>query len=248
VNNIVSDYVTPSVLLGSVAAVATLLSGLYRATRSGHRAFWSAAALLLSWFFAALALSWLGFYKGSQGRIPTIQYGVLIPIVVGIVLFWRWRVLNQIVQAVPQQWIVGVQTYRVLGVIFLMLYADGKLPGEFARPAGAGDVLVGLLAPLLAIAYARGWRGSTWLLRAWNLLGIADLVVAITTGFLTSPSPLQRLALDRPNVLISEFPLVMIPVFLVPLAVLLHLASLYKLRQTATGPHVPNPLLTAWGS
>jgi hypothetical protein len=53
--------------------------------------------------------------------------------------------------------------------------------------------------------------------------------VAITTAFLTSPSPLQVLMFDRPSDLISAFPLVMIPVFLVPLAVLLHLASLTKL-------------------
>jgi len=41
----------------------------------------------------------------------------------------------------------------------------------------------------------------------------------------------QLVALDSPNVLISAFPLVLIPVFLVPLSILLHLASLAKLRR-----------------
>ena len=81
------------------------------------------------------------------------------------------------------------------------------------------------------------------MLRAWNLFGISDLVVAVTTGFLTSPSQLQLLAFDRPNDLISAFPLVMIPVFLVPLSVLLHLASLEKLRQTENRPRVLNTVL-----
>jgi hypothetical protein len=31
-----------------------------------------------------------------------------------------------------------------------------QLPGLFARPAGLGDVLVGVLAPVITIAYARG--------------------------------------------------------------------------------------------
>ena len=48
----------------------------------------------------------------------------------------------------------------------------------------------------------------------------------MTTGFLTSPSAFQLFAFDLPNELISQFPLVLIPVFLVPLSVLLHLASL----------------------
>jgi hypothetical protein len=55
----------------------------------------------------------------------------------------------------------------------------------------------------------------------------------VTTGFLTSPSAFQLFAFDLPNELISQFPLVLIPVFLVPLSVLLHLASLAKLRGDA---------------
>jgi hypothetical protein len=194
---------------------------------SGLPAFRSVSALLVAWFFAALTLSWLGFYQGAPSRIPTLQYGLLIPIVAGVVLFLRWPMLKRIVESVPQRWIVGVQVYRALGLIFLILYAGGRLPGAFALPAGAGDVAVGLLAPLAA--RSRGW------LRAWNLLGLADLVVAVTTGFLTSPSPVQMLALDNPNNLISAFPLVMIPVFLVPLSVLLHLASLQKLHESEHG-------------
>jgi small basic protein len=249
------DYLTPYVLIGTVAIVAAALGGLRSALRlakmpvrdRGH-AFWSASALLAGWFLAALSLSWLGFYRGLPSRAPTIQYGVLIPIVAGVALFWRWSLLKRIVELIPQSWIVSVQVYRALGLIFLVLYAGGRMPGAFAWPAGAGDVMVGLLAPAVGIAYARGSRGSAGMVWAWNLLGITDLVVAIATGFLTSPSPLQMLAFDRPNELINAFPLVMIPVFLVPLSVLLHLASLQKLRRTETGSRVPNSLAGERGS
>jgi hypothetical protein len=249
-NNLIPNYLPAYVLVGALAVVAALLFGL-RSTlkaaglpvRERKRAFWGGSALLAAWFFAALLPSWLGFYGGTPSRIPTIQYGVLIPIVAGVALFWQWPALRRIIELVPQRWIVGVQVYRVLGLIFLVLYAGGRLPGEFAWPAGAGDVMVGLLAPVAAMAYAREGRGSSGLLRSWNLLGIGDLVVALATGFFTSPSQLQMLAFDRPNVLVSMFPLVMIPVFLVPLSVLLHLASLEKLRQPEFEPRVVNPLL-----
>jgi hypothetical protein len=89
-----------------------------------------------------------------------------------------------------QPWIVGVQLYRALGVIFLILYATDKMPALFAWPAGAGDVTVGLLAPVVALAYARDPRRNAGLVTAWNVLGILDLVVAVTTGFITSPSAL----------------------------------------------------------
>lgn len=56
---------------------------------------------------------------------------------------------------------------------------------------------------------------------------------------MTAPSPLQLLALDAPNTMIDAFPLVLIPVFVVPLSAILHIASLTKLhRDTAQAPLV----------
>jgi hypothetical protein len=147
-------------------------------------------------------------------------------------LIWRSPVTGRIIDAVPQPWIVAVQLYRALGVIFLILYATDKLPGLFAWPAGIGDIVVGLSAPLVALAYARDPRRNADLVKAWNAFGILDLVVAVSTGFMTTPSVL--FSYEPPNELISVFPLVLIPVYLVPLSILLHLASLKKLhRETA---------------
>jgi hypothetical protein len=225
-------YMLPDILIGTVTVVAVALFGLNRALRSAElqvqdrrRAFGTGSVLLVGWFFTALFLSWSGFYQGSPSRLPTLPLGLLIPIAAGVILFLRSPLFRRVIEAVPQSWIVSIQAYRAEGLIFLILYAGGRLPGEFALPAGVGDLLVGL--------------------RAWNLLGIADLVVAVTTGFLTSPSPVQLLALDRPNELISAFPLVMIPVFLVPLSLLLHLASLEKLGQIERGRQHLKPLLGA---
>lgn len=240
------SYLLPNILIGAVAVVAVALFGLHRALRRAalpvrdrRQAFWGISALLVAWFFGALILSRAGFYQGAGSRIPTVPFGLMIPIAAGVALFWRWPLLRRAIEAVPQNWLVSVQVYRAEGLIFLTLFAAGLLPGAFALPAGLGDMAVGLLAPVAGIAYATGARGSSGWVRAWNVLGIADLVVAVTTGFLTSPSPLQLLALDHPNELISSFPLVMIPVFLVPLSVLLHLASLQKLGQMEREKRAP---------
>jgi hypothetical protein len=240
-NSAIPDYLPVYVLGGCVATVAAVLIGVHRGLKGagwpdGDRksAIRSIATVLIVWFFAELGPAWVGLFRGTTSGIPTIQYGMLIPLVVAIVLFWRWRMLRRVIEAVPQTWMAGVQFYRVLGVIFLVLYAAGRLPGVFAQPAGIGDVVTGLLAPVVGIAYARRPQAMAGWLRAWNLFGICDLIVAVTTGFLTSPSPMQMLASANPNKLIGAFPLVMIPVFLVPLAVLLHLASLKKLSRPET--------------
>lgn len=245
----VPSFLFPFISFSTFATLAAVLFGLNRSltgadwpTRDRGRAIWGATALIAAFYLAALIPSRSGFYQGASPGIPTIQFGVLIPIIAGILLFFLWRPLRRVIETVPQQWIVGIQLYRALGVVFLILYAMGRLPGTFALPAGAGDVFVGLLAPVVATAQTRQWRNANGLLRAWNILGLTDLAVALTTGFLTSPSPLQRLAFDAPNVLISRYPLVMVPVFLVPLAILLHLASLQKLRQTETVPSTRQPI------
>ena len=65
---------------------------------------------------------------------------------------------RRIVAAVPQHWVIGIQTFRILGGVWLARYFAGQLPGLFALPAGIGDVATGLLAPF--VAYARGIAAS----------------------------------------------------------------------------------------
>ena len=246
------SFLSPFILYSSLAIMAALIFGLNSALRLAkwpahyrHRTIWTTIALLAAFFLAALIPAQRGFYAVSTSNIPTIQIGILTPIAIGILLFLRWPAFRRVIDAIPQQWLVGLQFYRVEGIIFLVLLSAGSLPVAFAIPAGVGDALVGLFAPLVAFAYIRKWPSANTLLRTWNLLGLADLVIAITTGFLSSPSPVQLLAHDNPNMLISQYPLVMIPVFLVPLAILLHLASLQKLRQTESIPQAQRPILAS---
>jgi hypothetical protein len=144
-------------------------------------------------------------------------------------MIWRWSPISRLIDAIPRPWVIAVQFYRVEGVTFLIPYASHRLPGLFALPAGLGDVAVGLAAAVIGIRASAGRPIDSRTVLRWNLLGIADLVVAVTTGFLTAASPFQRFALDRPNELIGSFPLALIPTFLVPLAILLHIVSLIQL-------------------
>jgi hypothetical protein len=129
---------------------------------------------------------------------------------------------------VPQSWLVTFQFYRVVGATFVILYTAGQLPGIFALPAGYGDLFIGLTALFVGAAAARHLTARDQLVVLWNWLGIADLFVAVTTGFLSAPTRFQLFSLDAPDFLIGSFPLVLIPIYAVPLSVLLHVASLSK--------------------
>jgi hypothetical protein len=237
----VPAYLPYYVLGGSVAMIIVSLVGTHRALaranwKEGEReyAFRVVSIILVGWFLLATALVWFEAYRAALDGFPTIQYGLFIPIIIGLVLISRHGIVARVIDAIPQSWIVGVQVYRALGVIFLVLYFAGELPGLFALPAGIGDVAVGLSAPAVAAHYARNPEANGRAVAIWNIVGIADLAIAITTGFLTSPSQLQIYAFDAPNELIAAFPLALIPVFLVPLSIVLHVASLMKLYSEAS--------------
>jgi len=179
---------------------------------------------LVAWLGLA---TWLGIadvYNGATRPYPTIQFGLCIPIVLGVLLSLipSGRTL---VARLSQRELVTAQVYRVLGGIFVFLWYQGQMPALFAWPAGIGDILIGLSAPFVARTQ------NKTAMRLWNMLGLADLFIAVATGFMTSPSPFQMFAFNNPNLMITAFPIVLVPTFLVPASVILHIISLRKLRQ-----------------
>jgi hypothetical protein len=234
----IPTYLSYFVFAGTAATVITILYGLNRALADAAwqaaertRAFRVSAVVLLGWLALAIVLAAMGVYHVEGDALPTIQFGIVPPILIGMFLIWRSDTVDRLIDAVPQEWLVGVQLYRALGAIFLILYATGRLPGLFAWPAGVGDIAIGLLALVVGIAYARAPRTSGGLVRAWNLFGILDLGVAVTTGFMTAPSALQPIQVEPNSDLMTVLPMVLIPIFMVPLSIVLHLASLAKLHR-----------------
>ena len=220
------------------SAERTLVRDGHRPT---HRVSTFAGFALLGWAATALLLGWIGIFEArASTRVPLIVVGIALPLIAGSVLLSRSTMLRRVLDQIPPHRLVAIQVYRVLGCIFLVLYSFAMLPGVFALPAGVGDVAVGLAAPVVAYLYAAGYRRSCLAVLLWNVIGVADLALAVALGFLSSPGPFQLLALETPNFMITAFPLVLIPAFAVPLSILLHLASLRALRQTVRKTHSAN--------
>ncbi|HEV2900323.1 MAG TPA: hypothetical protein VGX71_21300 [Pseudaminobacter sp.] len=239
----VPSLLTLYILSGSLAMIAAILIGLGRAlTQPGwspserKNVLWTVSLVLLIWFAIAIFLAVNGAYSAAADSLPTIQFGLLIPVIAGVALLFGSVTAARVLAAVPMQWLVGVQLYRVIGGVFVVLWLAGSIPGLFALPAGIGDIAVGVMAPFVAARYARNAGQGRGAVAWWNAFGVFDLVVALTLGLLTSPSPLQLFAFDRPNIIISEFPLILIPTFLVPLSIMLHVAVWIKLAREKEAP------------
>jgi hypothetical protein len=102
----------------------------------------------------------------------------LFPIVLGTAISFL-PIVARVLLHTPVHWMVVLQTYRIVGGIFLYPFmTQGILTPGFAWPAGVGDVLTGLAAPLVAWAVLHQTPRARALFYGWTIFGIADLIVA----------------------------------------------------------------------
>ncbi len=189
---------------------------------------------LVIWLTLAVVLGTGGFFRletppliPALKLMPNIAY-IAVPLLIGVaaLLIPAYR---RTLSGYSIVWLINVQIFRVVGAVFVVLYLSGQLPGEFALPAGIGDILVGLAAPFVAYRVATGKPGARGLAVVWNLLGMADLILAVALGNLTASGPLGLIPVTVHSDIIVDFPLVLIPAFGVPLALLMHIYTLRSL-------------------
>ena len=186
--------------------------------------------VLLAWFFVALALGTSGALSGRGGPPIAMGLAITIPLLAFAVDGRLGHPLFRGLVGLSPAALVAIQIPRVLGVVFLVAWWRGTLPAGFALPAGLGDVAIGLAAPFVAAAIAARRPGHRTLARVWNLLGLADLIVAVASGVLHASATFGGLATTVNSAALAVYPLSLIPTFLVPLAVMLHIASLRATR------------------
>lgn len=236
-------YIPLLVLVGNLAALAGVVA-LFR--RSGART----GGLILglgAWFVLAVLLGITGFYDGAMlGPVPVILLGIGLPVVVAA---WALRLegIRSLAALMDIRWLVGIQTYRVTGFAFVAAMGAGALPIEFAGPAGWGDVLVGVAAPLVALLALRAPLGR-WAAAAWNVLGLADLVMAFTLANLAGSHTGNVLGAVPTTQAVTQYPLVLIPTVMVPISVFLHLLTYVRLRRgpVSVAPPEEAPRSDVW--
>jgi hypothetical protein len=184
---------------------------------------------LVGWFLLALSGSLLGIFD-SEPRPPILLgLAAVCPVAVFVACYLLSVRFQEFVSSLDLRVLVLAQTWRVGGIVFVILYLQGILPGVFALPAGWGDFAIGITAPVVAWFWKRPYPNRMFLI--WNVLGSFDLVLAVTLGVLASATPVGFLAGDVTNRPMGQFPLSLIPTFFVPLLLIFHLIALNRVRQ-----------------
>ena len=184
--------------------------------------------LFAAWFVVVLMLGLNSFFVPPRGTPPlNLLIANTAPIVLFFLSVFLFPSIRELVLSVDLRFATAVQAWRLGGNTFLILYSFGYLPGYFAWPAGVGDILIGATAPLILGRMIKPGFIHSKTFVAWNVLGILDLVVAVSMGALGSLL-LGNPAGAFPTTLLSQMPLVLIPTFFVPVFVILHLVALMQ--------------------
>ena len=188
------------------------------------------AYIVLVWFALALSASILGIFFPTSRTVPALfGLAVGVPIIAfaaGYLLSSAFRRFMGSIVGDPWA-ITALQTYRVIGIVFVVLVSRNALPALFGLPAGWGDTLVGGTAAAVALAWSSRSRSGKALFVLWNILGMLDLLTALTLGALTpfiQPHGISTASL-------TIFPLSLIPTFGVPISFILHITGLGQFWQ-----------------
>lgn len=189
------------------------------------------SAIAAAWIAAIIAGAAMGgFRPGLLGPVPTpvLAFGVLVA---GSVVAWvAWPAFRYALLSVPLGALVGINVFRIGGVFFLLLFADGRLSAPFAPSAGWGDIITGIAAVPIAAIAASHRHVPRGILAAWNAFGALDLVVAVTLAFLSAPGTPFRVFMGPGTAAMTTLPWILVATFLVPLYLLTHFTIAARLR------------------
>ncbi len=163
--------------------------------------------------------------SGVLARLPTPAFPLIVVVsTVALTLgLTRNAKLREAVGQFGVKSLLVPHLFRFVGIYFLWLHAQGRLPVEFAHRAGWGDIVAATGALiLLFVPVGTIFRRAAL---AWSVVGFADLLVAVGTAVWlnrTRPGSMAEL---------QQLPLGLLPIFLVPSLLSLHLVIARRLRR-----------------
>ena len=173
--------------------------------------------LLGAWICLAAGVGVAGWLE--RANAPVIAGIVWTLTALTLLACWKVPLLQRWALTVELRWLVLLHVTRFVGFYFFLLCSRGELPFAFAAPAGWGDIFVAALAILLlALSNARDWR----MLIIWNTIGLTDILFVVMTAL--------RLGLEDQQSMhaLREFPLSLLPTFLVPLIMASHVLIFFR--------------------
>ncbi len=187
---------------------------------------------LFFWFLYTFLIANSGFLQ-DYSLPPRFPLLLVVPAFIFIGFFLYRHRNSNIIKSIPTPWLVYFQSFRILiESLFVASVAAGFLHPEVTFEGYNYDILFGLSALIVGfLAFNRKVISNKGLL-LWNYLGLA--VIAFIIFLFTTTTYFPKFWGSEVTLATKEmvtFPFVLVPAFLMPSAVFMHIVSILQLRR-----------------
>jgi len=194
-----------------------------------NKIFFGTTFILVLWIGLLTVLSYKGFFSDFSKLPPRPGLAMLIPLPI-IILIAFSKTGTQLLQMIPSHWLVFMQSFRiVVELLLLSAFMAGNLPVQMTFEGRNFDVFTGVLALPVGYLLARKKSYSSKLIIAFNIIGILLLLNILVIAVLSMPTSIRYFMNEPSNTLVGQFPFILLPGVLVPIAYSMHIFSLRQL-------------------
>ena len=233
-----NDMLIPAIawILLTIVCLAFIVVGLRIALRNtgwektqSRKIFTRTVLVLTVWTVLLLVLSYNGFFSQFETLPPRPALILLIPLPIVLIIAFSGKG-TQLLRSLPPQWVVWIQSFRIaVELLLLLAFLKNLLPVQMTFEGMNFDILSGIFALPVGFLLARKKSYATRLAIAYNVIGILLLLNILVIAVLSMPTPFRYFMNEPSNTLVAQFPFILLPGILVPIAYTMHIFSLRQL-------------------
>lgn len=188
--------------------------------------------LFLLWHLYIFLIAQTGMLQ-DYSLSPRIPLFLVLPTFIFIGIFVYLNRNKDWLQSIPEHWLIFYQTFRIcIETIFVFSIAKGILHSNMTIEGYNYDMIFAFSAPFVGYWVYKKKTGAKKIAIWWNFLGlgvIASIIFVVVTttyfpGFYGSSEDLMPKRFGM-------YPYVLVPAFLMPSAVLMHVLSIVQLSK-----------------
>jgi hypothetical protein len=192
---------------------------------------WKLLTLIVGWGIFQSLLAQFGFYENIR-TIPPRLLLLLFPIPVLVLLAISSRRVKKWMLNLSLRPLIWFHTVRIpVEIVLFWLFISGYVPQIMTFEGRNFDILAGISAPIVAIVSFKGKTINKSVLWIWHILSLSLLINILVIATLSTPTVLQQLAFEQPNIAVIKFPFLLLPEIIVPIVLISNLAGILILMK-----------------
>ena len=186
---------------------------------------------LVLWLTIQAVLSYKNIYNTDLDSFPPkIMLMGILPAILAIILMFTTTKGKYFIDSLPLKNLTYLNIVRIpVEIILFWLFLNEAIPQLMTFEGRNFDILAGITAPFITYFGFTKHKISRNVVLIWNFIGLILLTKIVVHALLSTPSPLQKLAFDQPNIAILNFPFSWLPSFIVPIVYFGHFVSIRQL-------------------